>query len=48
MSDDLDKIREQEPDRRQEDTAKTAVGMTAAIIIAGIVIFGAAILYWLL
>lgn len=48
MSEDLDKIREQEPDRRQEDTAKTAIGMTAGITIAAIVIAVAAVLYLLL
>lgn len=48
MSDDLNKIREQEPDRRQEETAKTAVGMTAAIAIAAVAIAVAALLYWVL
>ncbi len=48
MSDDLDRIRQEEPDRRQKDTAGTAIGMTAGITIAAIVIAAAALLYWLL
>ncbi|HMM41316.1 MAG TPA: hypothetical protein PKA95_05395 [Thermomicrobiales bacterium] len=48
MSENLDRIREQEPDRRQEDTAGTAIGMTAGITIVAIIIAGAALLYWLL
>lgn len=48
MSDNLDKIREQEPDRRQEDTARTAIGMTAGITIVAIIIAVAALLYLVL
>jgi len=48
MSEDLDRIREQEPDRRRKDTAGTAAGMTLAITAVAIILAAAAILYWLL
>ncbi|MCO5177954.1 MAG: hypothetical protein M9890_13435 [Thermomicrobiales bacterium] len=48
MSEDLDRIREQEPDRRRKDTVGTAAGMTLGITAVAIILAVAAILYWLL
>lgn len=49
MSDDqLDRMRQEEPDRRLHDTAGTGIGMTVGIVAVAVIIIIAALLYWLL
>lgn len=48
MSDNLNRMREQESDRRREETVGTAAGMTLGVTAVAIILAAVAMLYWVL